>query len=338
MTSIGSADIFIARYDDAGALEWVRGAGGTEFDTGFGIGIDNDGEAYVTGGFQNSQSLSGADFDGDGQVDVSSAGEFDVFVAKYGPTGSLGAVNGAGGDFADRGWGIDVDAAGNAFVAGEFRQDADFDGDGQADVSATNAADVFIARYDASVLPVELAGFSGRVDGDAVGLTWQTLSETNNTGFAVERRVDDGSWARVGFVEGAGTTTRAQRYRFNDRGFPYDAAMLTYRLRQIDADGTATIAGERTVTLGGPAQLELLGTYPNPAQAQATARVGIPEGVTDARLVLFDLLGRQVRAFPVRDTGRQAVQLQAADLAPGVYFLRLTGGGQVRTQKITVVR
>ena len=153
-----------------------------------------------------------------------------------------------------------------------------------------------------------------------------------------DRTDADGRWTEIGAVEGAGTTTRAQRYRFTDRGFPYDAKTLTYRLRQVDIDGTATIAGERTVTLGGPAQLELLCTYSNPAQAQATVRVGIPDGVTDARLVLFDLLGRHVRTLAVSGTGRQTSQRNTSDLAPEVYFLRLTGDGQVRTQKLTIVR
>jgi len=338
VTSIGGRDIFISKYDATGTLQWVRGAGSTGSDEGYGISIDDSESAYVTGGFQSSPSLSGADFDGDGQVDVSSAGEFDIFVAKYESTGSLGAVNGAGGDFSDRGYGIGTDGAGNAYVTGDFRVGADFDGDGQADVTSADANDVFIARYDASVLPVELAGFSGRLNGNAVGLNWQTLSETDNTGFAVERSVNGGSWSRLGFVEGAGTTTRSQRYRFTDPGFPYDATSLTYRLRQVDVDGTATIAGEHTIALSSPDQLELLGTYPNPARGRATARVGVPETVTNARLVLFDVLGRQVRARAVNGTGRQTVQLTTGDLAPGIYFLRLTGNGQTRTEKLTVVR
>jgi len=54
--------------------------------------------------------------------------------------------------------------------------------------------------------------------------------------------------------------------------------------------------------------------------------------------VLFDVLGRQVRARAVNGTGRQTVQLTTGDLAPGIYFLRLTGNGQTRTEKLTVVR
>jgi len=61
-------------------------------------------------------------------------------------------------------------------------------------------------------LPVEWAGFDATTQKQAVTLTWQTASETDNAGFAVQRRVDGsggtGAWTRVGFVEGSGTTTR----------------------------------------------------------------------------------------------------------------------------------
>lgn len=195
-------------------------------------------------------------------------------------------------------------------------------------------------------LPVEMAAFTATPSGTAVDLAWTTATETGNAGFDIERRVSEGppegasggAWERVARVEGAGTTTEAQRYRFTDTDLPYETETIEYRLRQVDVDGRATIAAERVVTLSGPGGLELLGTYPNPARAQVTARVGIPDGVTDARLVLFDLLGRQVRTLAVGGTGRQTPQLNTSDLAPGIYFLRLTGGGQVRTQKLTVVR
>jgi len=196
----------------------------------------------------------------------------------------------------------------------------------------------YAARKEQVALPVELASFTATTGEDQVRLTWMTTSETSNAGFDVERRTPENTWMRLARIDGAGTTADAQRYQYTDRGLPYGAETLAYRLRQVDVDGRATIAAEQSVTLSGPAQLELLGTYPNPAATQATARVGIPDGVTDARLVLFDLLGRKVRTVEVRGTGRQMLQIQAAGLAPGIYFLRLTGGGQVRTQKLTVIR
>jgi hypothetical protein len=42
----------------------------------------------------------------------------------------------------------------------------------------------------------------------------------------------------VGFVDGAGTTSEAQSYRFTDAQVPYEASEVTYRLTQVDTDGT----------------------------------------------------------------------------------------------------
>jgi hypothetical protein len=192
-------------------------------------------------------------------------------------------------------------------------------------------------------LPVELAGFDAQVDGDAVRLTWQTASEQNNAGFRVERRVGErerggvGAWTRVGFVDGAGTTSEAQSYRFTDAQVPYEAGAVTYRLTQVDTDGTTHRSGTVTVERG-VTEVQLLGTAPNPAGQQATVRYALPEK-QKVSLRLYDVLGRQVRTV-VSGTqeGRQERTLDVSGLSSGVYFLRLTASGQTRTQKVTVVR
>jgi hypothetical protein len=245
-------------------------------------------------------------------------------------------VNDAGGDFNDRGDGIGTDGAGNAFVTGSFEDEADFDGDDQADVTAAGSDDVFLARYDASVLPVELAGFSGQFDGEAVGLVWQTLSETNNAGFDVERRTEGGSWSRLGFVDGAGTTAEPQRYRFTDARPPYDATRLVYRLRQVDADGTESVS--KPITVRRAAGIELQKTTPNPVRGAATLRYAVPRSET-MRLALYDVLGREVRTIATgAGQGRVDTQLDLSGLASGTYFLRLEAAGQVMTRPLTVVR
>ncbi|NBC96906.1 MAG: hypothetical protein GVY27_11190, partial [Deinococcus-Thermus bacterium] len=99
---------------------------------------------------------------------------------------------------------------------------------------------------DANALPVELTAFTARRDGDAIRLAWTTASETNNAGFEVQRRrsgnEDADAWEPLGFVEGHGTTTEAQTYRFTDRDLPYAAPGAVYRLRQVDTDGTETLS------------------------------------------------------------------------------------------------
>ena len=191
-------------------------------------------------------------------------------------------------------------------------------------------------------LPVELAGFDATVDDDAVQLSWQTASETNNAGFRVQRkrvreRGSENAWTTVGSVEGTGTTSEAQSYRFTDENLPYEADALTYRLKQVDTDGSEHFSDEITVERGVQ-ELKLLGTYPNPARQRATVRYALPDK-QEATICLYDVLGRQVRTLVSGEQeGRHEQRLDTSRLPSGVYFLRLEAGGEMRTQKLTVVQ
>ena len=80
----------------------------------------------------------------------------------------------------------------------------------------------------------------------------------------------------------------------------------------------ATRAGG--ITWPGPA-------YPNPARNTATVPYRLPPGSGPARLVLYDLTGRRVRAQPVA-AGAGAATLNTGGLAAGVYMLALEIAGQ----------
>jgi hypothetical protein len=189
-----------------------------------------------------------------------------------------------------------------------------------------------------TALPVELVTFEATPENGNVQLRWVTVTETSNAGFDVQRRLSDSGWSTLTRVAGAGTTTESRSYRFTDDTLPYEAASIEYRLRQVDVGGKVSVTEPVSVDLTTTDQLELLGTYPNPTQTRAAVRFAVPDDVEDARLVLFDLLGRQVRSLAVTGSGRQKTTLDTDGLATGTYFLRLTAGGHVRTTKLTVVR
>ena len=209
--------------------------------------------------------------------------------------------------------------------------------------ATTDSFSEFVLASDSEPLPVELAGFDATTDDNAVQLSWSTASETNNAEFQVQRRLgegangQEGAWKTVGSVEGSGTTSQVQSYRFTDADLPYEADALTYRLRQVDTDGSAhlseTITVERGVT-----EVQLLGTSPNPAQQRATVRYALPEK-QKASIRLYDILGRRVRTVAnSAQEGRHQRTLDVGSLPSGVYFLRLRAGGETRTQKLTIVR
>ena len=209
--------------------------------------------------------------------------------------------------------------------------------------AATDTFSEFALASDTEPLPVELAGFEARVDGEKVRLSWTTASETNNAGFQVQRRAGtktsggEDAWETVGRVDGSGTTTEVQTYRFTDENLPYEADRLTYRLRQVDTDGSASYSNPVTVERSVDA-VELLDTYPNPVQNRATVRYALPE-TQEVSLRLYDVLGREVRTIVrAEQEGRHMQRVDLSKLPSGVYFLRLASEGTARTQKLTVVR
>ena len=70
-------------------------------------------------------------------------------------------------------------------------------------------------------------------------LNWRTATETNNSGFEIERKLKNQEWLTIGFVQGKSTTTEIQNYNYVDdySSLPYEGTVL-YRLKQIDYDGS----------------------------------------------------------------------------------------------------
>jgi hypothetical protein len=191
-----------------------------------------------------------------------------------------------------------------------------------------------------TALPVELVAFRAQETDGNVALTWKTASETNNAAFRVQRRAGKGAWTALETIEGAGTTTAAQRYRFTDREVPFDAETLTYRLKQVDTDGSTSLSETVTVKRGGASRLVLNAPSPNPVRTEAvTVELAVPAPMAkDARLSVYNVLGQRVASADRVRAGRQTVKLSVAGLASGTYFLRLSAGGSTTTQKITVVK
>ena len=189
-----------------------------------------------------------------------------------------------------------------------------------------------------TALSVELVTFEATPENGSVQLRWATASETGNAGFDVQRRLETSPWSTVQRVAGAGTTTKQTTYRFVDETLPYETASVAYRLCQVDVDGAESFSSTRSVEFARPDRIELLGTSPNPASGEITVRFAVPQRLSSGQLTLFDMLGREVRAIAVENGGSQKTTMSVRDLAPGVYVLRLTAGGNVRAQKLTVVR
>jgi uncharacterized lipoprotein YddW (UPF0748 family) len=207
-------------------------------------------------------------------------------------------------------------------------------------LSTNNGVGAFTTT--AAPLPVELASFDAtQTRPDAVRLTWTTASETNNAGFRVQHRNGDGGWATLGYVESkaaGGTTSDATTYQFTTE----DLATGThrFRLKQVDFDGTSTLSNTITVDVQMRQALRLSAPAPNPVTDVATVSFAVKK-TTDATVTLYDVLGQKVRTlYDGQATGGEphTLRIRANDLASGVYLLRLRGGNEIRTERLTIVR
>ncbi|MGH7990850.1 MAG: SBBP repeat-containing protein, partial [Limisphaerales bacterium] len=107
--SIGGSDIYVAKYNSTGALQWVQRAGGSSNNYGHGIGVDTNGNIYVTGGYSGLAKFGGI------TLPAPSGEEF--FLAKYNNAGVVQWVQSSTGGSDDvDGIGLTVDGAGNSYA------------------------------------------------------------------------------------------------------------------------------------------------------------------------------------------------------------------------------
>jgi len=145
LTSSGGHDIFIQKLDTTGNLLWVKQMGGTSWDVGFSITTDVGGNVYTIGNF-----IGTADFDpGVGTVNLTSAGQCDIFIQKLDAAGNLLWVKQIGGTSNDFGYTITTDAGGNIYTTGYFKGTVDFDpGAGTTNLTSAGGFDIFIQKLN----------------------------------------------------------------------------------------------------------------------------------------------------------------------------------------------
>ncbi|WP_437571041.1 hypothetical protein [Sorangium sp. So ce542] len=154
MTSAGGNDVFIAKLDPMGACLWNRRAGSSAAQQyGYGVTVDGAGSVIAIGSFAGS-----ADF---GTGTKTSAGQTDIFVAKYDSAGTSLWSN-TYGDTADQyGYAVASDATGNVFIVGYFSSTLTFGGEV---LSSSGGYDIFVGKLDSAGNPLWGKRFGGPGD------------------------------------------------------------------------------------------------------------------------------------------------------------------------------
>lgn len=145
LTFNGGDDAFVAKVDPSGAaLLYCGYIGGSDYDAGSDIAVDNSGNAYVVGGTASIQ----ASFPVVNGPDLTHNGGNDGFIAKVDPSGTAlidcGYIGGSDNDGCG---GIAVDDQGNAYVVGgTVSTEATFPIIGGPDLTYNGGGDAFVAK------------------------------------------------------------------------------------------------------------------------------------------------------------------------------------------------
>ncbi|MBA4811897.1 MAG: SBBP repeat-containing protein, partial [Acidimicrobiales bacterium] len=139
VTSAGSADAFVTKYNAAGAHQWTTTFGGTGPDLAKGVAVDGSGNVHVTGYFSNT-----VDF---GAGNVTSNGDYDVYVTKLNSSGVHQWTTTLGGTGDDIVLAVALDGDSNVHVTGSFQGTVNF---GAGDVTSAGGSDVLVTKLNSS--------------------------------------------------------------------------------------------------------------------------------------------------------------------------------------------
>jgi hypothetical protein len=139
LTSAGGWDIFAAKLDPGGNHVWSKrfGDGLNQYATA--VAGDGSGNAFVAGYFRGAMDFGGGNT-------LTSAGEEDIFIAKFASGGGYEWSKRFGDASTDQqAWGVAVDGFDNAIVVGHFTGAVDFGGG--ALPNAGSNTDIFVAKF-----------------------------------------------------------------------------------------------------------------------------------------------------------------------------------------------
>ena len=365
LTSSGGSDIFVAKLDSSGNWLWAKQAGGTDYDDGYGIVVDINGNSYVTGIFYSSNCSFGS-------TTLTSSGGSDIFVAKLDINGNWLWAKQAGGTSGDSGNGIAVDANGNSYITGGFKESATF-GTTTLTSSGYYDYDIFVTKLDidgnwlwakqaggtgdegSNSIAVDANGNSYITSGfeESVNFGTTTLTSSGYLDIFVAKIDHNGNWL---WAKQAGGAIDDCGY-----GIALDAngnSYVTGVFMESANFGTTTLtsSGDRDIfvakleevnSISLPDIISFSGIrsiYPNPFNPLTTIdyEISIP---ADVKIEVYNNRGQLVRNFILgyKEQGSYKLTWEGEDnngclCSSGIYYIRMQAGKEIYIKKAVLLK
>jgi hypothetical protein len=259
LTARGGDDAALVKLSAGGDVEWVTQVGGEYPDEITQLDVDPAGNIYTLGRFKGLIELGGSK--------LKSAGDDDLFVARFDPVGNHVWSVRIGNAFAERPGGLTVDQAGHVAVTGSFDKDLDFLG---TPILSKGESDVFVGRLTPEGKLLWVKSFGGAradaglgIDADAAG------NLVVAGGFETTIDLGGGDFKSAGYMDGffakfdaGGAHVWSRRWGAKDQ----DVALAV----AIAADGAPFVSGAYRFTL------DLVSAGPTAVQADG-AKLAKPD-------------------------------------------------------------
>ncbi len=197
-------------------------------------------------------------------------------------------------------------------------------------------------------LPVELSTFTAKFNEKSVTLDWVTKTEVNNYGFNIERRINEGEWNNITFIEGHGNSNSPKEYSYSDEDIFAGGSKFQYQLKQVDNDGIFEYSDVVEVEIV-PTQYEISQNYPNPFNPSTTIRFSLPKE-TQLKINIYNMLGELVETLAegTYEAGYHKVTFSAiggsasggnaSALPSGAYIYRIESSEFVQVKKMVLIK
>ncbi len=308
LTAVDRADAFVQKLDSNGALVWVKQIAGSANDIAYSTAIDNQGNVYTTGYFQNS-----AEFNfGSKGTRIASLGKDDIFVQKLDAKGTLIWVKQMGGSSKKQtgistsnnlGKSIIIDAKGEIYTTGYFSDTVDFDpGVDTMNLISAGAKDFFLQKLDTNgnLIWVEQLGDSAIDEGFSL-----TMDKEGN-------------------LYTIGTFTHTIDFDFGS-----DTFNLT-SVRNQDIFIQKLIPKTVIVTTASSPSLHKASLFPNPTRSKVNILLG---GMTNVSLKIVNLKGAVVYQKANLNGKSYSFDLK---VAKGVYLVELISNYKRQQHKLII--
>ena len=128
-----------------------------------------------------------------------------------------------------------------------------------------------------------------------------------------------------------------RNYSFADNNL--SAGTYSYRLKQVDYDGTFEYSKTIEAEIVTPNKFELSQNYPNPFNPTTSIKFNLPEA-GNVKLAVYNLLGQEVKILVngFKAAGLYNINLDAKDLTSGVYLYKLEANGINTVRKMTLLK